>query len=99
MEADLFAEAGVAGDSEAKKSRKVGSKTANVAGTFERWIDEGFFSEPRTSLDVQRRFRKEAIIVPRTSLPGYFLAAVRKGRLTRDEIEANGKTVWAYTTA
>ncbi len=83
---------------EPKRSRKVGSKTGNVAATFERWIDEGYFDEPRTLSDVQKRFRKEAIIVLQTSLPGYFLAAVRKGRLTREEIEANGKIVWAYTT-
>jgi hypothetical protein len=88
-----------AADGGAKKSRKVGSKTGNVAATFERWINEGYFDEPRTLSDVQKRFRKEAIMVPQTSLPGYFLAAVRKGRLTRDEVEANGKTVWAYTTA
>lgn len=83
---------------EAKKSRKLGSKTGNVAATFDRWIDEGYFDEPRTLSDVQKRFRKEAIMIPQTSLPGYFLAAVRKGRLTRDEVEANGKTVWAYRT-
>lgn len=84
---------------EAKKSRKVGSKTGNLAATFERWIDQGYFDEPRTLSDVQKRFRKEAIMVPQTSLPAYFLAAVRKGRLARDEVEGNGKTVWAYTTA
>lgn len=88
-----------AADAETKKSRKLGRKTGNVAATFERWIDEGYFDEPRTLSDVQKRFRKEAIMVPQTSLPSYFLAAVRKGRLTRDEVEANGKTVWAYTTA
>lgn len=79
--------------------RKFGSKAGNVAATFERWIGEGFFDEPRTVLDVLKRFRKEAIMVPRTSLPAYFLAAVRKGRLKRDEVQANGRTVWAYTTA
>ena len=83
----------------AKKLRKVGSKTGNVAATFERWIEEGYFDEPRTLSDVQKRFRKEAVMVPQTSLPSYFLNAVRKNRLTRDEVESNGKTVWAYTTA
>ncbi len=81
-----------------KRSKKVGSKTGNIAATFDRYIDEGFFDEPRTMADVQRRLRKEAIMVQQTSLPGYFLAAVRKGRLDRDEMEANGKTVWGYTT-
>jgi hypothetical protein len=80
-----------------KKPRKVGSKTGNVAATFERWIDDGYFDEPRTLSDVQKRFRKEAVMVPQTSLPGYFLSAVRKNRLTRDEVESNGRTVWSYT--
>jgi hypothetical protein len=99
MSADApSAEVAVA-NGEAKKSRKVGSKTGNVAATFERWIDEGYFDEQRTLSDVQKRFLKEAIIIPQTSLPTYFLTAVRKGRLTRDEVEANGKTVWAYMRA
>ena len=42
-----------------------------MAATFERWIGEGFFDEPRTVLDVLKRFRKEAIMVPRTSLPAF----------------------------
>jgi hypothetical protein len=72
----------------AKRGRRVGGKTGNIAATFERWIDEGYFDEPRTLADVQKRFRKEAMMVPQTSLPGYFLGAVRKGRLNRDEIVA-----------
>jgi hypothetical protein len=92
------AEDEVVAEGDAKKSRKVGSKTGNVAATFERWIDEGYFDEPRTLSDAQKRFRKEAVMVPQTSLPSYFLSAVRKGRLTREEVEANGKRVWAYMT-
>jgi hypothetical protein len=82
----------------AKRERKVSGKTGNIAATFERWIDEGYFDEPRTLADVQKRFRKEAIMVPQTSLPGYFLSAVRKGRLSRDETDVGGKSVWAYKT-
>jgi hypothetical protein len=90
---------GVTGeDAASSRMRKVGSKTGNIAATFERWIDEGYFDEPRTLADVQKRFRKEAIMVPQTSLPGYFLSAVRKGRLNRDEMDVSGKNVWAYTT-
>jgi len=82
----------------AKRGRKVGGKTSNIAARFERWIDEGYFDEPRTLGDVQKRFRKEAIMVPQTSLPGYFLGAVRKGRLNREEMNMGSKTLWAYTT-
>jgi len=88
----------VAAGGGAKHERKIGSKTGNIAATFERWIDEGYFDEPRTLADVQKRFRKEAVMVPQTSLPTYFLGAVRKGRLKRDETEVGGKTVWTYTT-
>ena len=38
---DLFSEVEPAADRDAKKLRRVGSKTGNVAATFERWIDEG----------------------------------------------------------
>jgi hypothetical protein len=82
-----------------KRGRKPGGKTGNIAATFERWIDEGYFDEPRTLADVQKRFRREAIMVPQSSLPGYFLGAVRKGRLNREEMTAGGRTVWAYTTS
>ena len=85
-------------DPGAKRGRKVGGKTSNIAATFERWIDVGYFNEPRTLTDVQKRFRKEAIMVPQTSLPGYFLGAVRNGRLNREERNTGSKTVWAYTT-
>jgi len=78
--------------------RKAGAKTGNLAATFQRWIDEGYFDEPRTLADVQKRFRKEAVIVPQSSLPSYFLGAVRKEQLSRDEIDVGGKKVWAYST-
>lgn len=81
-----------------KAPRKISGKSGNLAATFDRWIGDGYFDQPRTLAEVLKRFRKEAIMVPRTSLPGYFLSAVRNGRLTRDEIQANGKTVWAYST-
>jgi len=87
-----------ASESSGKRPRKITGKTSNIAATFDRWITEGYFDVPRTLADVQARFRKEAIMVPQTSLPGYFLGAVRKGRLKRDEVEVGGKTVWAYTT-
>jgi hypothetical protein len=85
-------------DSSIKRPRKIARKTGNIAATFDRWVTEGYFDDPRTLADVQARFRKEAIMVPQTSLPGYFLGAVRKGQLKRDEVEVGGKTVWAYTT-
>lgn len=81
------------------KQSKIQGKTGNVAATFDRWIKEGYFDQPRTLAEVQSRFRKEAVLVPQSSLPGYFLSAVRGGRLERDEVAQGSKTVWAYTTA
>ena len=96
---DLDAEEDSAtGEKDEKRSRKVGAKTRNVAATFDRWIDDGWFDQQRTLSEVHRHFRKVGIMVPQTSLSGRLLSAVQNGRLVRDEIEANGKTVWAYTT-
>ncbi len=80
-----------------KRSHKIGVKTRNIAATFESWINGGWFNEPRTLSDVHRHFRKVGIMVPQTSLSGRLLSAVQNGRLSRDEIQGNGKTVWAYT--
>jgi hypothetical protein len=85
------------GEAGEKRSRKAGAKTRNIAATFDRWIDGGWFDQPRTLSDVHKHFRKVGIMVPQTSLSGRLLSAVQNGRLARDEIEANGKTVWAYT--
>lgn len=79
-----------------KPLRKVRTKTSGIASKFSRWIDEGFFDEPRTLSDVQKRFHREAIIIPRTSIPQYLLGAVRNGRLKREEAEVAGKRVWVY---
>jgi hypothetical protein len=91
-EEEFGADAGIA-----RVGPKRGRKTG-VGPTFDKWIDEGYFDEPKTLAEVQNRFRKEAIIVPQTSLPGYFLGAVRNKRLKREEITVGNKTVWAYTT-
>ena len=82
----------------AKRARKASAKTGNIASTFDGWIDAGYFDEPRTLAEVQKRFRQQAMMVPQTSLPSYFIGAVRKGRLKRDEVVVGGKTVWGYST-
>jgi hypothetical protein len=76
-----------------KRARKTG-----VGPTVDKWIEEGYFDEPKTLAEVQNRFRKEAIIVRQTSLPSYFLGAVRNKRLKREEMTVGNKKVWAYTT-
>jgi hypothetical protein len=71
-------------------------KSGDKATQFGKWIDEGFFDAPKTLAEVQKRFHKEGMIVPRTSVPGYLLKAIRSGRLTREEADVNGKRVWVY---
>ena len=83
-------------DNGKKKAR--GSSTVGVGERFQKWIDEGYFEQPRTLSDVQQRFHKEAIIIPKTSMPSYLLKGVRSGNLSRNKKEVNGKTVWVYTS-
>lgn len=76
-----------------KKKRRGGG---GIKETFDGWIADGFFAEGRTLADVQARFHEEAIIIPRTSIPGYLLGAVRGKTLSRSKQGVNGKTVWVY---
>ena len=76
--------------------RSASKKTGGLAARFNKWIDDGFFRDPRTLADVQKRFHKEGLIVPQTSVSPYLLGAIRAGRLTREEAEANKKRVWTY---
>jgi hypothetical protein len=79
---------------EGRRSSK--KKSGNLAERFDKWIDEGFCDTAKALSDLQKRFHKEAILVPRTSIPTYLLKAVRSGRLVREKGEANGKSVWVY---
>lgn len=79
------------------KAGSGGTKTGSQLGpVLSGWIADGFFSNPRTLADVQRRFHEEAIIVKRTSLSGLLLRAVRNRQLKRKKAEVDGKSVWAY---
>ncbi|HVJ33777.1 MAG TPA: hypothetical protein VND94_11720 [Terriglobia bacterium] len=76
--------------------RKQIKKTGNLKDRFIKWIADGFFDAPKTLSDVQKRFHKEGLIVPRTSVPKYLLQAVRSGELVREEKEVNQRRVWIY---
>ncbi|WP_152613441.1 hypothetical protein [Inquilinus limosus] len=79
-----------------KRDTRKAASPINLAARFQSWIDEGFFNEWRTLSDVQKRFHREAIIVPQTSIPKYLLSAVRSRQLERDKKTINGRNVWAY---
>lgn len=88
-----------AGTSKNSPATKKNTSSANEQSSkFSAWIDAGFFDTPCTLSDVQKRFHKEAIIIPRTSIPGMLLKAVREKRLERDKEEVAGKVVWVYRT-
>jgi hypothetical protein len=82
-----------------KPRKSSGNKGGNLSEQFNAWIDDGFFEQPRTIADVQKRFHQRAIIVPITSMPVYLLRAVRAGRLQRERQDVNGKQVWTYRKA
>ena len=83
--------------SEKKASRKVTvKKTGGLGARFNKWIDDGYFSEPKTLGEVQKRFQKEGVIVPQSTISPYLLNSVRAGRLTREETLSNKKHLWVY---
>ena len=86
-----------------KPSTKGGRKSAasqarEVGSQFDEWIEQGYFSTPRTSADVLRRFHEEGTIIPRSSVPQYLLKAVREHRLSRKKENLDGKQVYVYRT-
>ncbi|MCK1477396.1 hypothetical protein IVB27_21955 [Bradyrhizobium sp. 197] len=78
---------------------RANGKSGSQQARFDGWIEAGFFAEPRTLGDVQKKFRQAGVIIARTSIPQLLLKAVRNDRLTRSEAEVNGKSVWVYAQA
>lgn len=95
-EVEQTSEIAEAGSSAKKKAVRKSASTANVAERFTLWIEQGYFNDWKTLSDVQKRFHKEAVMVPQTSMPSYLLGAVRAGRLEREKHDINGRTVWVY---
>ena len=77
----------------------VTKKSGSLSTRFNKWIDTGFFSKPKTLAEVQKRFHQEGEIVPQSTVSPYLLSAVRSGRLSREEGQANNKRVWTYKAA
>jgi hypothetical protein len=81
---------------EKKPVKKPASRKSGLVDQFDGWIAQGFFDQRRTLADVQKKFAKEGVIVPRTSIPGMLLRAVHQRTLERDEADVDGKNVWIY---
>ena len=86
---------------EPKAKRKAASgKSGDLTAKFNSWITGGFFQKPRTLAEVRDRFHEQGDIIPRTSVPGYLLGAIRANppRLIRTRADIDGKKVWVYTS-
>ena len=81
-----------------KKADGKGVRRGDKTAKFDTWVAEGFFDEFKTLNDVHSRFHEKGEIIPRTSVPGYLLQAIRDGRLSRKKREVDGKMVWTYET-
>jgi hypothetical protein len=84
--------ASIGGAGRRAKSRKTGGQSA----LFTKWIEDGFFDQPRSHADVVKKFRQAGIVVSPTSMPQLFLKAVRDDQLVRDEANVSGRNVWVY---
>src|SRR5207249_1411654 len=68
------------GSSSAPKRNGKVRKQSSLAAKFNGWIEHGYFDEPRTLANVQKKFQQVGLILPKTSIPQYLLKAVRDGR-------------------
>jgi hypothetical protein len=79
-----------------KAQKRSTSKASDVGLQFTEWVEQGYFNKPRTAADVLRRFHEEGTIIPRSSVPQYLLAAVRRQQLSRQKEDVDGKEVYVY---
>lgn len=78
------------------KDRASSRSSTDVSGRFARFIRDGFFNKPKTLAELKEQFHKVGVILPRTSLPGLLLKAIRSEVLEREKAVLNGKEVWTY---
>ncbi len=83
-------------DSDSAAIKKDRKSKSGLVERFDRWIEDGFFDQPKTLADVQRKFHKDGFVLPQTSIPKYLLRALHADRLSRDEASIDGKKVWVY---
>ena len=81
------------------KGQKSKSSVGDLRGTLEKWINDGFFDQPKAIGDIQNRFHERAIIVKQTSLSPLLVRVVRDGLLERTKCDVGGKQLWTYSKA
>ena len=86
------------GEPSENKKKKKGS-ASDVTTTLHKFIEQGFFDEPKTLAELVERYHEVGTIVKMTGVSGRALEAVQKGLLTRSKSDVNGRSVWTYKTA
>lgn len=76
--------------------RKSHTKGVDLGAMFRGWITDGYFKQRRSMKDVKQKFRQKGVMVENTTLPTYFLAALRDDLLEREQAEVDGRKVWVY---
>ena len=91
------AKSGKAAKKKGAAERKINAASPSPSALVNELIDSGFFSEPRTLADVQKRIRtKRAYQIPVTTLSPHFARLARSGVLER---EKNDGGKYAYFAA
>jgi hypothetical protein len=88
-----------AGKDGSKGKRKTHAKGVDLGAMFRGWIADGYFKQKRSMKDVKQKFRQKGVMVENTTLPTYFLAALRDDLLEREQAEVDGRKVWVYWQA
>ncbi|MEK7073573.1 MAG: hypothetical protein AAB974_04020 [Patescibacteria group bacterium] len=82
---------------EAVRASSKRSPGASVAVQLSRLLDQGWFNNGKSIAEFRQKISDDyAINVPQTSLPRYFIDAVRAARMCRERADRGGSSVWVY---
>jgi hypothetical protein len=77
------------------KGRDNKNEYSGLTGSIFNLLKEGFFQEPRTISDIQKKLRLEGVIKPTTSLMKPLLLLIKKKAIGRSE-SVDGKGPFKY---
>ena len=82
-----------------RKKLKKGKRPQNdLKGQLDTFRSEGFFSSPKSIVQLVERYHEVGIITKSSSISGMLLNAVKSGHLSRIKITENGRKVWMYSS-
>ncbi|MEK7637218.1 MAG: hypothetical protein AAB402_02365 [Patescibacteria group bacterium] len=79
----------------ATKEKNAGQEFSGLTGEIFDLVQDGFFKEPRTISEIQKKLRLEGVNKPTTSLMKPLLLLIRKKIIGRNEA-ADGKGPFRY---